>query len=168
MLKILKTLLAFCILLLSSNFIYSQSKTEAVESRKVSIYALRLTPGRDLRVELERFVKERNIDAAYIVTAVGSLQAAKIRFADKENGTAFDGKFEIVSLVGTVSQNGSHLHISISDGTGKTIGGHLVEGCKIYTTAEIIIGVAEDLTFTRETDSQTTYKELKIRRKRRS
>ena len=40
--------------------------------------------------------------------------------------------------------------------------GHLVEGCPIYTTAEIIIGEAQALRFTREPDEQIGYKELKI------
>jgi Plants and Prokaryotes Conserved (PCC) domain len=57
---------------------------------------------------------------------------------------------------GTLTPDGPHLHISVSDGTGKTIGGHLVEGCPIYTTVEIIIGEAEGIAFTRETDEQTT------------
>jgi predicted DNA-binding protein with PD1-like motif len=33
-----------------------------------------------------------------------------------------DSHFEIVSLVGTLAVNGAHLHISISDPHGKTIG----------------------------------------------
>lgn len=39
--------------------------------------------------------------------------------------TYFDGPYEIVSLVGTIAVNGPHIHISLSDGTGTTIGGHL-------------------------------------------
>lgn len=61
-----------------------------------------------------------------------------------------------------------HLHISISDSTGKTIGGHLVEGCQIYTTAEIVIGEARGLIFSREKDAETGYQELRIRKVKRS
>jgi predicted DNA-binding protein with PD1-like motif len=71
-------------------------------------------------------------------------------------------KFEIVSLVGTLSTHGIHLHISISDKDGKTIGGHLEKGCLIYTTAEIVIGVSEDFIFVRTVDENTGYKELEI------
>lgn len=134
------------------------------ESRRMRILTLRLRPGQDLRQQLEVFVKEKKIRAGFIVTAVGSLRKAAIRLADQPNATAFDGKFEIVSVVGTLGQDGVHLHISISDKTGKTIGGHLVEGCLIYTTAEIVIGDALGLEFTREQDDETGYKELKIRR----
>ena len=118
-----------------------------------------------MRVELERFAKAKNMQAGFIVTGVGSLRKAALRLADKSESTNFDGKFEIVSLVGTLSPDGPHLHISFSDGTGKTIGGHLVAGCEIYTTAEIVIGDAVELKMTREPDAASGYNELKVRRK---
>ena len=40
----------------------------------------------------------------------------------------------------------------------------IVAGCEIYTTAEIIVGEAVGITFTREKDQTTSYQELKIRR----
>jgi len=49
-------------------------------------------------------------------------------------------------------------HICISDSTGKTIGGHLLEGCKIYTTAEIVIGTTTTYEFTRKKDGKTAGK----------
>ena len=57
--------------------------------------------------------------------------------------------FEIVSVTGTVSIHGSHIHVSISDEDGKTIGGHLVSGCKIYTTVEIVLAVFDDVVYKR-------------------
>jgi len=133
------------------------------ESNGMRVYALRLRPGQDLRQELERFTKERDIRAGFVITTVGSLRKASLRLADQSNATGFEGKFEIVSLVGTLAQDGVHLHVSISDNTGRTVGGHLVEGCLIYTTAEIIIGEAAGIEFRRETDKSTGYKELTIR-----
>jgi predicted DNA-binding protein with PD1-like motif len=58
--------------------------------------------------------------------------------------------------------NGSHLHLAISDSTGRTIGGHLVDGNLVYTTMEIVIGVLEDLDFRRELDPASTYNELVV------
>ena len=75
------------------------------------------------------------------------------------------GHFEIVSLTGTVSVNGSHLHISISDSEGKTIGGHLLEGCKIYTTTEIFIGSTTAYEFKRVKDGTTEWEELQVNEK---
>lgn len=125
-------------------------------------YAFRLSPQMDLKKELVRFTKENNIKAGVILSAVGSLSAAKIRLADERVEAEFDSKFEIVSLTGTLCQDGVHLHISISDSKGKVIGGHLLDGCIIYTTAEMVIGVIENIVFSREYDCETGFNELKI------
>ncbi|HVG31857.1 MAG TPA: PPC domain-containing DNA-binding protein [Pyrinomonadaceae bacterium] len=138
---------------------------EAGVSTSARIFVLRLKPGQDLREELEKLTKASNIRAGFIVTAVGSLQKASLRLADQTATSTFMQKFEIVSLTGTLSTDGVHLHIALSDTEGKTIGGHLVSGSIIYTTAEIVIAEARDLFFTREMDAQTGYKELKVHKR---
>ncbi len=136
---------------------------EQAQTSRVRLWTLRLKPGQDLRTQLEQFTKEQKLQSGFIITAVGSLQKASLRLANKSDAITWEDKFEIVSLVGTLSQDGPHLHISISDGTGKTIGGHLVNGCEIYTTAEIVIGEARGITFMRRKDEQTSYPELTFR-----
>lgn len=74
------------------------------------------------------------------------------------------GPFEIVSLVGTLSQGG-HLHISLSDADGHVVGGHVMGDLIVYTTAEVMVGECCDATFTREPDSDTGYDELMINRR---
>ena len=138
---------------------------EEFASGRLKTYALRLKPGQDLRQELERFARERKLQAGLIVTAVGSLTKAGLRLADQQGATQFEGKFEIVSLVGTLSPDGPHLHLSVSDKTGRTIGGHLVEGCTVYTTVELVVGEIEGVRFTREQDDESGYKELRVRRR---
>lgn len=125
-------------------------------------YAFRLKPGQDLKQEIQKLVTEKQIKAGWINTCVGSLTDYNIRFANQPEGAKDSGHFEIVSLTGTVSVSGSHIHISISDSTGKTIGGHLMEGCKIYTTAEIVIGSSNDHIFKREKDGSTPWEELQV------
>jgi uncharacterized protein len=125
-------------------------------------YALRLRPNQDLRHELEAFAKAKNLQAAFILTCVGSLRHAALRLANKPDTTHYEDKFEIVSLVGTLSKDGPHLHISLSDGTGTMIGGHVQMGNLIYTTAEIVIGELADKVFSRPIDPETTYDELEI------
>ena len=129
------------------------------------VYVFRLMPGEDLRRSIEAIVKEKNIKAGWINTCVGSLTDYTIRFANQQGGSRGSGHFEIVSLTGTVSISGSHLHISISDSEGKTIGGHLLEGCKIYTTAEIVIGSTTAYEFKRKKDGTTEWEELQINEK---
>ena len=128
----------------------------------MKIFALRLKPNMDLKQSLTEFVNLKDIKAGFIVTAIGSLQQANIRFANQSDSKIVNEKFEILSLNGTLATTGIHIHISIADKEGKTIGGHLDNGCIIYTTAEIVIGVSEEFTFIRNIDEQTGYKELEI------
>jgi len=125
-------------------------------------YALRLHCGSDLKAELINFTNSNNLNAGLILSCVGSLKKATLRLADDNRIHVYDQKFEIVSLVGTLSADGLHLHMSISDRDGTTFGGHVQEGCLIHTTAEIVIGELEGTLFSRELDKQTGYKELVV------
>lgn len=129
----------------------------------MTIHAFRLKPGEDLKQGIQQYIKEQEIAAGWIMTTVGSLTDVHLRYANQESGDTLTGHFEIVSLVGTVSTNGSHLHLSVSDGAGRTTGGHLLDGNIIYTTAEIVIGESECHVFEREADGTTPYKELQVR-----
>lgn len=123
---------------------------------------LRLHPGQDLKLELDRLMTQHNIEAACILTCVGSLTTAVLRFANQETSTILHGHFEIVSLTGVMSRHGSHYHIGIADERGKSYGAHLMDGCKIYTTAEIVIGIIADYSFLRTFDPETGYPELEV------
>lgn len=129
-------------------------------------YTFRLKPGDDLFESLEEFVHEKKIEAGCVLSGVGSLTRAVLRLANRSFYSEYEGYFEIVSLTGTVSVHGSHIHISISDGDGKTIGGHLVPGCKVYTTAEIVLAVFPNLVYRRELlDNDSGYEELVVYKK---
>ncbi len=137
-------------------------RNQKICKEPMNVVAIRLKPNEDLRQTLKNFALNQNIKAGFILTAIGSLKQATIRFANQEISTVLTDKFEILSLNGTIANTGVHLHIAIADQQGKTIGGHLDDGCIIYTTAEIVIGIAEDFTFLRTIDEQTGYKELEI------
>lgn len=131
----------------------------------MKVFAIRLKPDEDLRQSLKNFAMQQDIKAGFILSAIGSLKQATIRFANQENITVLKDKFEILTLSGTIATTGVHLHIAISDQQGKTIGGHLVDDSIIYTTAEIVIGVSEEFIFNRTLDEQTGYLELEIVKK---
>ncbi len=131
----------------------------------INTHAFRLKPGADLKKSILAFVKEKKLTAAWISTCVGSLTSYQLRFANQQKGSTDTGHFEIVSLTGTLSVNGSHLHLSVSDASGKTIGGHLVDGCIVYTTAEIVIQNTDQFTFKREKDGTTEWEELQVEKK---
>ncbi len=131
-------------------------------SSPVKAQPLRLKPGQDLKHELVSFTKRKGIAAGFIASCSGSLQKLKIRLADSNSHLERAEKFEILSLQGTLSQDGVHLHLSVADKEGKVFGGHLVDGCEIYTTAEILIIELDDYQFSREKDAKTGFAELVI------
>ncbi len=128
----------------------------------MDIFAIRLHPGDDLKRSLDAFAASHHLEAACLLTCVGSLRKAALRYANREGTTILEGKFEIVSLTGVLSIHGSHYHIAISDGEGRTYGAHLMEGSEIFTTAEIVLAKLDDLRFLRTLDAQTGYPELDI------
>lgn len=129
-------------------------------------HTFRLKPRQDLFDSIEAYVKQCAIEAGCVLSAVGSLTRATLRLANREYYNEYEGFFEIVSMTGTVSTHGSHLHIAISDGDGNTIGGHLVSGCKIYTTAEIVIAELDDVVYKRELlENDSGYEELTVYKK---
>lgn len=125
--------------------------------------ALRLSPGADPMMALDELAKQQKWAAASVVSVVGSLSKAAIRFANVEGTEVLAGSFEIIGLSGTVSSNGSHLHISIADSLGRMTGGHLMTGSRVRTTCELVLAVLPDMRFTREPDSLSGYNELVVR-----
>jgi predicted DNA-binding protein with PD1-like motif len=132
------------------------------QASRMHTLTLRLRPGQDLRQQLTALVQQRQLKAAAVLTCVGSLTQVTLRLANQEGPTVYHGHFEIVSLVGTLADSGSHLHLAVADSTGRTIGGHLLDGNLVYTTAELVLGVLEDVEFRRETDPAFGYKELAV------
>ena len=129
--------------------------------------AFRLTPGTDLRAGLERLTRDHALRAGCILTCVGSLSRAHLRMpgapGEAERFLSLEEPLEIVSLAGTLGPDGPHLHIGLSRRDGACIGGHLVEGCIIATTAELVIGDLPDVEFRRPLDPATGYNELSVR-----
>lgn len=132
------------------------------QSSSLKIEALRFSPGQDVKVELESYLQKNKIQAASILSAVGSLTEAHLRFANKKEGTRINGPLEIVSLSGTLGTDGSHIHLAVSDADGKTLGGHLLEGNKVFTTLELVLGIYSELAFKRTLDPKSGFKELEV------
>jgi uncharacterized protein len=128
----------------------------------MKVIPLRLTPGQDLRRALEAWMGEQEEQGGCVISAVGSLSVAQLRLAGAVEASAIHGELEILSLSGTLSPDGAHLHIAIADGSGAVIGGHLCAGSLVRTTAELVIGLLPEWRFNRELDPATGYAELQI------
>jgi uncharacterized protein len=136
---------------------------EAITTDHIRIHVFRLRPGDDLLGSIRAYVNQNHIQAAVLLSSVGSLTQASIRYANQPEAHIHTGHFEIVSITGTVEEGGEHIHLSIATGQGNMIGGHLMTGCKIYTTSEVTLGELIGVKFARETDKEGSgWDELKI------
>lgn len=123
---------------------------------------MRLGPGEDLREALAALPRASGFEAGFVLSAVGSLDPAVLRFAGRAAATVVDGDLEIVALSGTLSPDGPHLHLVVADADGRVSGGHLLAGAKVRTTAEIVIGIATEWRFARRHDPRTGHRELHV------
>lgn len=131
------------------------------EYSETRIYAGRLPYGGDILTSLTDFVKRKGIKKGQ-VQVIGAVQRAVVGFYDqatrKYSSLAFDKPLEILSVTGNISlkdgQPFIHAHIALSDGEGKSFGGHLMEGTIVFA-GEYIIREFQGDELVRAYDDQT-------------
>ncbi|MET0981824.1 MAG: PPC domain-containing DNA-binding protein [Telluria sp.] len=124
---------------------------------------IRLRPQQDLRCALESVLAEHELSAAFVLQGIGSLSTARIRFAGMDEATELHGDLEILTLAGSLSPSGVHLHIAVSDAQGSVLGGHVAPGCLVRTTAEILVALLPEHAFSRAPDPESGWDELVVR-----
>ncbi len=125
-------------------------------------HVMRLLPGEDLVLSLHQYCRKNEIKAAFVGTCVGSLERVVFRKGYDQTLFTMDGPFEIVSMEGTLSSNGMHIHTAVSDKNFKVYGGHILSGSIIQSTAEIVIIELENHELSRTKGDLSGYKELQI------
>ncbi len=132
------------------------------------VLPLRLEPGQDLRRALEQALADQGVQAAFVLSGMGSLGPAVLRLAGAEHTLRLDEELELLTLAGSLGQGPagghSHLHASVSLPDGRVLGGHVGYGCVVRTTAEVLLALLPDWQFTREADPATGWAELVARR----
>ena len=86
----------------------------------------------------------------------------RLRLAGATEPETLQGDYEILTLAGTLAADGAHLHVSVADSQGRVTGGHVAHGCTIRTTAEVLVLMLPEWSFTRELDPATGYAELVV------
>lgn len=130
----------------------------------MQIVVKRFLPDQDIKENLRLTLEENQFSAAAIISAVGSVKEYVIRVSDGSSIIQGNENREIVSLSGILTKDGIHVHVSLSGLDGSVIGGHLMEGCLVHTTLEVVLMSLED-DLTRTFDPITGYKELVIKKR---
>lgn len=108
-------------------------------------YAVVLDTGDEAMEQLDKFVREQEVEAAS-VTAIGAFSRAALGYFDWETKQykkiAVDEQVEVLSLLGDVAvtdrEPSLHLHAVLGRSDGSVVGGHLVEA-HVRPTLEVIL-----------------------------
>ena len=125
-------------------------------------HVFRLRRGSDLLKALQEYARTRRIAAGTVVSGVGCVTRARVRDASGVTVRELNEPLEIVSLMGTLSAARTHLHIALAREDLTVLGGHLMEGCIVNTTAEVVLLELDGVRFGAEGDGETGYDELAI------
>ncbi|MCG4528261.1 DNA-binding protein [Intestinimonas massiliensis] len=125
-------------------------------------HVFRLRRGSDLLKALQEYARTRRIAAGTVVSGVGCVTRARVRDASGVTVRELNEPLEIVSLMGTLSTARTHLHIALAREDLTVLGGHLMEGCIVNTTAEVVLLELDGVRFGAERDGETGYDELAI------
>ena len=139
----------------------------AAEGKMGRVIVLRLKPGMDLLDGIQAACERYQIHNGVILSAIGSLSC--VRFCDvealpeKQCGYGYGRVLELNDTIELTGASGVvcsdeegninlHVHICLSDKTGRAYGGHLVQGTKVLMTADIVLGEIEGVSMLREYD----------------
>lgn len=128
--------------------------------RAGALHVLRMEPGQDLRPGLQDWAVRSGIGAGAVISAAGSLGPCALRFAGRGEATVLERAQELLTLSGTIGPDGAHLHATVSDPEGVVRGGHVLAGCRVRTTMELVILEIEGLVLHRHPDPRTGSDEL--------
>ena len=134
-----------------------------------NIYAVRLEPGEDVMLSLQKFCEDNNIGHGVIISGIGSLEGCS--YFDPSEIPGKPGLYEygapielpcpieLISLSGIICTTADgkpslHIHADFADEQGRGFGGHFKEGNHVLTTVELVIGELDGIFMSRALDPE--------------
>ena len=110
------------------------------------VVVARLEPGEDILKSIEKIIQTQSIISGHL-SLIGAVSKVHLGYFNREENTyrdfAVEEDLEIVSCVGNIAKHEKghivHAHLVASDANGKCYGGHLMEGCVVSVTIEVVI-----------------------------
>jgi len=118
-------------------------------------------PGEDVLESIEAVAKEYGVKSGQL-SLIGAVSRAKLGYFHREAGEYRDFNVEedveVVSCIGNIAtQEGNpivHAHMIVADEIGNCWGGHLMKGCEVSVTIELVI-IETEIELTRMRDDTT-------------
>ena len=124
-----------------------------------ALLPLRLPPDSDLKAALLEAALAWSPDGAVLLSGIGSLHGARLRLAAADGPHEVAGPCELLTLAGTLGPDGAHLHMSVADAAGRVWGGHVLDGNRVRTTAELLLSAVPGWRLGRRHDPATGHLE---------
>lgn len=133
---------------------------KSIEAKAGKIIFARLFEEEDLLEAITQTAEKGRVKAGFFFL-IGTLKKAKMGFFHQGRYQPIEmaEPLEIVSCMGNISikQNGPlvHAHIAVSNRKGEVFGGHVLPGCVIAATGELVLIEAVDVELQRKLDEKT-------------
>jgi len=140
-----------------------------MEKGKVGmIWVSRLPEDEDLADGIKKRVEESGIKAGaiFVIGALKHMVTGCLKEGEYKLIT-IEGPLEIASCMGNVAvdekgETAIHAHLVASNEKGEAFGGHLMQGCRVGVTAELIILEAAGIKLKRVTNEKTKFRLLQL------
>jgi len=133
---------------------------DLVSSKLGRVFFVRLLEGEDLLDAVNLVAKNSRVKAGFFFL-IGTLKKTNVGFyrEGKYETIRVKGPLEIVSCVGNVSLKDNkpfaHAHVAVSNEKGEVLGGHVMPGCIIAASGELVMVEATDVRLVRKMDDKT-------------
>lgn len=144
--------LIFMAFIIFSITTYAQEKLPdvySVTSQFDRIEIVRMKPGTDMLEGLEKFINEKNVKNAVILTGIGSVTDYHYHVVSDKNlpPAEEDPKasvaMDLIAMQGYIMNKRVHAHITLSD-ENSVVGGHLEPGTIALTFFILTVGILPD------------------------
>jgi len=128
---------------------------EAMRGRLTSeLVLVRFDPGELLLEGIRELLKAEDIRTGVVVSGIGTLSDCRIHQSvagyppnlttRHQHYVELKGSYEIAAMQGIIADGEPHLHVTLCE-EERTIAGHLEDGCRVLTLAELAILRAEPM-----------------------
>lgn len=133
----------------------------SVQTEIIRVIFAKMEPGEDVFETIGAVAKEHGVRSGQL-SLIGAVSKAKLGYfhveASEYRDFTIDEDVEVVSCIGDISTHEGnlvvHAHMIVADETGKCWGGHLMTGCKVSVTIELVI-IETEIELIRKRDDRT-------------